>query len=114
MRLLHNLEMKVSEQDTPALDSNDHTSTPTTHMVRRERLLRRSRTDVSVDTYRVHFEEYCHEKFSESKSERNTSKIIRKEREKRIVNFLRGDPVALAYLATFKFWVKKQGFEVLS
>ena len=67
--------------------------------------------DASVDTHRVYFEEYCRDKFSDNG---NTSKTIWKEKGKRIVNVLKGDPVAQRYSATFKFWVKKRGFEVMS
>ena len=42
--------MEVSEQDTPALDSSDHTFTPTKHMVRRERSLGQEWMSVSTCT----------------------------------------------------------------
>ena len=50
MRLLRNLEMDVSEQDTLALDSSDHTFTPTKHVVRRERSLGQGWMSVSTHT----------------------------------------------------------------
>ena len=60
--------------------------------------------DVSVDTHREHFEEYCRAKFSAEAAGKNTSKAtcIRKEKGSRIVNVLKGDPAAQDYSATFK------------
>ena len=51
--------------------------------------------DVSVDTHRERFEEYCRAKFSaDAAGEKNTIKAIRKEKCSRIVNVLKGDPAA--------------------
>ena len=71
--------------------------------------------DVSVDTHRERFEEYCRAKFSaDAAGEKNTSKAIWKEKGSRIVNVLKGDPAAQDYSATFKFWVKKRKFQIMS
>ena len=54
--------------------------------------------DVSVDTHRERFEEYCRAKFStDAAGEKNTSKAIWKEEGSRILNVLKGDPAAQDY-----------------
>ena len=71
--------------------------------------------DVSVGTHHERFEEYCRAKFStDASGEKNTSKAIWKEKGSRILNVLKGDPAAQDYSATFKFWVKKRKFQVMS